>query len=41
LILAGIDEVSNPRLRTEKVERGNLLRTLAVGRLATARKKAA
>jgi hypothetical protein len=41
LILAGIDEVSNPRLRTEKVERGNLLRTLAVGRLATPRKKAA
>src|SRR3954451_15590885 len=41
LILAGIDEVSNPRLRTEKVERGNLLRTLAVGRLPTARKKAA
>jgi hypothetical protein len=41
LILAGIDEVSNPRLRTEKVERGNPLRTLAVGRLATGRKKAA
>jgi peptide/nickel transport system permease protein len=40
-ILAGIDEVSNPRLRTEKVERRNLLRTLAVGRLATPRKKAA
>jgi peptide/nickel transport system permease protein len=40
LILAGIDEVSNPRLRTEKVERGNLLRTLAGGRLAAGRKKA-
>ncbi|HMJ87526.1 MAG TPA: hypothetical protein VK504_30320, partial [Vicinamibacterales bacterium] len=41
LILAGIDEVSNPRLRTEKVERGNMLRTLAGGRLAAGRKKAA
>ena len=41
LILAGIDEVSNPRLRTEKAERGNLLRTLAGGRLAATRKKAA
>jgi peptide/nickel transport system permease protein len=40
-ILAGIDEVSNPRLRTEKVERRNLLRTLAVGRFTTPRKKAA
>ena len=33
LILAGIDEVSNPRLRTEKTERRRLLRALFGGRL--------
>ena len=33
LILAGIDEVSNPRLRTEKTERRGLLRALFGGRL--------
>jgi peptide/nickel transport system permease protein len=33
LILAGIDEVSNPRLRTEKNERRRLLRTIFTGRL--------
>jgi peptide/nickel transport system permease protein len=33
LILAGIDEVSNPRLRTEKTERRRLLRGLFGGRL--------
>jgi peptide/nickel transport system permease protein len=32
LILAGIDEVSNPRLRTEKTERRGLLRALFGGR---------
>jgi peptide/nickel transport system permease protein len=32
LILAGIDEVSNPRLRTEKTERRRLLRALFGGR---------
>jgi peptide/nickel transport system permease protein len=41
LVLAGIDEISNPRLRAEKVPRGNLLRTLAGGRLAADRKQAA
>jgi peptide/nickel transport system permease protein len=34
LILAGIDEVSNPRLRAEKRERKRLLRGLAGGRLS-------
>jgi peptide/nickel transport system permease protein len=33
LILAGIDEVSNPRLRTERTERRRLLRALFGGRL--------
>jgi peptide/nickel transport system permease protein len=33
LILAGIDEVSNPRLRTDKTERRGLLRALFGGRL--------
>ncbi len=33
LMLAGIDEVSNPRLRTEKTERRRLLRALFGGRL--------
>jgi peptide/nickel transport system permease protein len=33
LILAGIDEVSNPRLRTEKTQRRQLLRALFGGRL--------
>jgi peptide/nickel transport system permease protein len=33
LILAGIDEVSNPRLRTEKTERRGFLRALFGGRL--------
>jgi len=35
LILAGIDEVSNPRLRTEKTERRRPLRALFRGRLVT------
>jgi peptide/nickel transport system permease protein len=34
LVLAGIDEVSNPRLRTERSERRRLLGTLVGGRLA-------
>ena len=33
LLLAGIDEVSNPRLRTERPERRRLLATLVGGRL--------
>ena len=33
LVLAGIDEVSNPRLRTERTERRRLLSTLVGGRL--------
>jgi hypothetical protein len=32
LLLAGIDEVSNPRLRAERKERRRLLRTLLGGR---------
>ena len=35
LVLAGIDEVSNPRLRTERVARRGALRTLFGGRLFT------
>ena len=34
LLLAGIDEVSNPRLRTERKQRRRLLLTLVGGRLA-------
>jgi peptide/nickel transport system permease protein len=34
LILAGIDEFSNPRLRTERTKRRRLLRVLVGGRLA-------
>jgi peptide/nickel transport system permease protein len=34
LILTGIDEVSNPRLRTEKVDRPRRLAVLFAGRLA-------
>jgi peptide/nickel transport system permease protein len=34
LLLAGIDEVSNPRLRTERPQRRGLLRLLVGGRLA-------
>jgi len=34
LILAGIDEVSNPRLRTEKPERGRNLKVLVAGKAA-------
>jgi peptide/nickel transport system permease protein len=37
LILAGIDEVSNPRLRTEKTERRGFLRALFGGRLVARR----
>jgi peptide/nickel transport system permease protein len=37
LILAGIDEVSNPRLRTEKTERRGVLRGLFGGRLVARR----
>ena len=35
LVLAGIDEVSNPRLRTERVARRGALKTLFGGRLFT------
>jgi len=41
LLLAGIDEVSNPRLRTERRQRRRLLLALVGGRLATRAEAAA
>jgi len=41
LLLAGIDEVSNPRLRTERKQRRRLLLTLVGGRLAARAEAAA
>jgi peptide/nickel transport system permease protein len=40
LLLAGIDEVSNPRLRTDRAPRRRLFATLVGGRFAAARAEA-